>query len=69
MAKETKVEVLQSWEEEHIVELEERIEKLHAENAELKAQLATKPQALDYKQKYEEVLEKLHQCWRDQIPF
>ncbi len=69
MAKQTKVEELPSWEEEHIEELEELVGELRDKVSTLETQLAQKPKALNYKQKYEEVLQKLQDCWNDEIPF
>ena len=69
MSNQTKVVELPSWEEEHIEHLEEVVGELRDRVSTLEAQLAKKPKALNYKQKYEEVLKKLHDCWNDEIPF
>ncbi len=69
MAKGTEVEVLKSWEEEHVEALEEQIYVLTDKVADLEKQLASKPKALNYKKQYENVLKKLHDCWNETIPF
>ena len=69
MGRGTKVEVLKSWDEEHIEHLEETVEELRDKVASLTQELSLKPKALNYKEQYEKVLKKLHDCWNETIPF